>query len=702
MRKVAVIIFIAACVMMITILAMDTRSQSNPPRAEGGLLNLEDWDFSEHRSVRLDGEWEWFEGKLLEPHDILQHKFSKTDPLLVNVPSIWSRYERDGEKLSNQGFATYRLVIDFNESEINSLKSLYVSSVASAYRLWVNGQLVAANGKVGTSKEEMVPQNCAKIATFHLVGKQADVVIQVSNFVQRKSGLWTSIELGDQETIRYQRDYKVAVTAAISACLIVIGIYHCLLFALRKKDRLLLYFGAFCVLIALRSLFLGETLAVRLYQQLPWELGVKIEYLALAMGLPLFTAFVYELYPHDFKRKFLDVITGIGIAFSLLVILLPVSIVSMTIQAFQLIIVVCFGYISYIFVLAVFRKRSDALLNLAAFLILLITGINDMLYYNHWVPYGELFPIGLLLSTCTLAFMISARSSHSYMQVEQLSYQLTRLNDSLESKIEERTNALQTANQSLQIANDELASMEQSRRRLMSSISHELGTPLTSIKGYMEAIMEGVIQADDPKYIRLIYDKTLYLERMIADLFELSRLEAKQIRFELQTIPIEEFIYSLYEKYELDIQASGIQVEWHPEVCPLLEGIPVAEIDPIRLEQVYMNFLMNALKFTPEGETIKVGIRWTMTEDPNRVQATVYVTDSGVGILEEDLPFIFERFYKGRNTNRPYHDGSGLGLAISKEIMEAHHGSVGVKSRAGEGSTFTFSFDVTIFEPIDL
>ncbi|MNI02921.1 Alkaline phosphatase synthesis sensor protein PhoR [compost metagenome] len=582
------------------------------------------------------------------------------------------------------------------------MKSLYISSIASAYKLWVNGQLVAVNGKVGTSKEEMIPQNYAKIATFHLSQKQAEVVIQVSNYVQRKGGLWTSIGLGSPESISYQRDYRTATTAAITACLLAIGIYHCLLYILRRKDKLLLYFGAFCMLIALRALFLGEVLAVRLFPQLPWEMGVKMEYLGIAIGLPLFTAFVHALYPNELKRKYLDVITVTGAGYSLLIILTPASWFTMTMQLAQFIIVICFIYISYCFVLAVHRQRKRALLNLAACTFLLVAGVNDILYYNHWVPNGELFPLGLLLSTFTLAYMLSVRSSHSYMQVEQLSYQLTRLNDSLESKIEERTIDLQTVNQSLQIANSELASMEQSRRRLMSSISHELGTPLTSIKGYMEAIMEGVIQADDPKYIRLIYDKTLYLERMIADLFELSRLEAKQIRFDLQTMSIEEFAYNLYEKYELDIQTSGIQVEWHPEICPIMEGIPVAQIDPVRLEQVYMNFLMNALKFTPEGGTIKVGIRWTVMEDTNLTLATVYVTDSGVGILEEDLPFIFERFYKGRNMHRPYNGGSGLGLAISKEIMEAHNGSVGVKSKPGEGSTFTFSLQVTSFNPMEV
>jgi signal transduction histidine kinase len=698
MRRIAALVLVLIVAGFFSIMVMNHTVVSDVPQAVDGELDAREWNFSRDGMVRLQGEWQMVWGKLIEPKDLQGSIPTSYGWQTVKVPNIWSRYEQDGIALSNQGYATYRLRIKLSEEDANFVKSLYISSVATAYKLWVDGKLIASNGKVGQSKEDMVPQNYAKIAIFKPHGQEVELVIQVSNFVQRKGGLWTPIELGNYEKIIYQRDYRVMATTAVTVCLFSIGLYHCALYVLRKKDTYMLYFGAFCMIISLRTLFLGETLADRMIPWLPWELGVKIEYIAVAIGLPLFTAYVHALYPDELAKRYRNLFAIAGGGYSLLILFTPASFYTNTIQALEIFIVASFVCILSAYGLAIHRKRNGAWLYLLTWLISGIAGLNDIFYYNQWAPNGEWFPIGLLISIFTLAILHSARNSHSFMQVEQLSLELTKLNDSLEAKIKARTIALQNSNSELQKANMDLAIMEQSRRRLLSSISHELKTPLTSIKGYIQAMIEGVIRTDDLKYVKIIHDKSLYLERMIEDLLELSRLEAGQIRFDFKETPIEAFIANLYKKYELDIQTSGLKAEWNGKEFPYGEGTVMALIDPIRMEQVYGNFIINAIKFTKLGGTIRVGIGWTPKDSAKGLQAVIRVSDNGRGIMQEHLPHIFDRFYKGENELNPFQEGSGLGLSISKEIIEAHKGSIDVKSSFGEGSTFTFTLPVYVLE----
>ena len=311
----------------------------------------------------------------------------------------------------------------------------------------------------------------------------------------------------------------------------------------------------------------------------------------------------------------------------------------------------------------------------------------DILYYNQWVSLGDMSPYGLLISVFMISFILSVKSSRAFAVIEKLSRQMREMNMGLENKIRERTAELERTNRSLERMNDDLARLETSRRHLLTNISHDLGTPMTLIQGYVEALLDGVVteQEQKMKYLRLIHNRITGLNRLISDLFQLSKLEARQMNFEIQPMKTRDFMRLFKERYELEVLNAGLRfqsllTELRPQDSP--EGWVKIDVD--RINQVLTNIIYNALKHTPRGGTIQLH----MIVDEHSL--VVQVQDNGSGIDPDDLPYIFDRFYKKDKSRNTSEGGSGLGLAIAKEIVDFHGGRIWAQSRKGQGACVAF------------
>lgn len=668
----------------------DAWAAEKAPHALHGVLDATDWSAERDGIIPLEGEWEFYWNRLLEPNDIHEPS-SLLNPAYVKVPEEWHSYAMDAQSLPDYGYATYRLRVKLDPEEVHKHKAIYISGIGTAYRLWIDGSFAASNGTVGTSRESMIPQNFAKIVTFTPDKQEIELVLQVSNFVQRKGGLWSTIRLGSEEQIGYARDKNVTVDASLAATLAIMGFYHLAIFLLRRQDKSPLFLGTLCLVIAIRTLFVGETLAIRLFPDIGWEWGTKLEYLGVLLGIALVVALVYAQYPGEMNRKMRSISVWISVSCAAWVLVTSAGLYTRMMLAFQLWILLCFCYVAFVYILALRRRKEAAGFNMTALLLFIATAVNDTLYYNHAVTTRDLFPLGLVGALFMQSFVLSRTFSRSFQQEEKLSAELAAINETLEQKIIERTVQLNQTVDNLQKANSELSQLEASRRRLMSGISHELGTPLTSIQGYVKGMKDRVIDPGNPKYLDLIYEKTVYLDRIIGDLMELSKLEAGQTAFQFEPLPAEDYFRYIYEKYEPELRSNGKQLEWGglrtaEESLPEDGKIVIFSGDPLRMEQVVSNLLTNANKFTSAGETIRMELLYE--QEPGTI--TIRVSDTGDGIIEEDLPFIFDRFYRGKGSKKRRAAGTGLGLAIAKEIIEAHGGTIAVESKPGLGSAFYF------------
>ena len=224
--------------------------------------------------------------------------------------------------------------------------------------------------------------------------------------------------------------------------------------------------------------------------------------------------------------------------------------------------------------------------------------------------------------------------------------------------------------------------VETIKRDFVANVSHELRTPLASIKGYSETLLDGGM--DDRKtlaeFLRVIDRHATRMSRLIDDLLVLSRLESHQMTIVAAPIDLGELVFSTVKGFDKQARDKGITLS---ALVP--EDLPKALGDRDRLEQVMVNLLDNAIKYTPSGGSVSV----SACQESAAVR--VDVGDTGIGIPAEDISRIFERFYRVDKARSRELGGTGLGLAIVKHIIQGHNGRLHVESRPGKGSVFSFS-----------
>ncbi|MBP1993215.1 sensor histidine kinase [Paenibacillus eucommiae] len=226
---------------------------------------------------------------------------------------------------------------------------------------------------------------------------------------------------------------------------------------------------------------------------------------------------------------------------------------------------------------------------------------------------------------------------------------------------------------------------EQARKELITSISHDLRTPISSIKGYVEGLQDGIVHDKEKhaRYLAVIKDKTYKLDGLIEDLFQFSQLESGQLPMHYELENSQELLEDIVRPMELEFMDHSASLI----VNRPFHALPI-KADRSRITQVFDNLVSNAAKYA--GQETRITIATTVIG--NYIQ--ISIADNGTGIADSDLPFIFDRFYRGDKSRSSKLGGSGLGLAICKQIIEDHGGSIGARSEPGVETVFYFTLPV--------
>jgi two-component system sensor histidine kinase BaeS len=240
---------------------------------------------------------------------------------------------------------------------------------------------------------------------------------------------------------------------------------------------------------------------------------------------------------------------------------------------------------------------------------------------------------------------------------------------------------------------EELEAADRQRRNLTADVAHELRTPLQIIQGNLEGILDDVYEPSD-EHITATLEETRQLARLVDDLRTLSLAESGELTLVREPVDVPELLSDVQTSFSGQAEAAGIQV--HVEISGDIEKKTING-DAGRLDQVLANLVANALRHTPAGGTI------SLQAEPVDGGVRIQVSDTGEGIAPEDLPAVFDRFWKGdRSRSHALGAGSGLGLAIAQQLVRAHGGRIGVESELGEGTTFTVELPSDRPTPVDV
>lgn len=233
--------------------------------------------------------------------------------------------------------------------------------------------------------------------------------------------------------------------------------------------------------------------------------------------------------------------------------------------------------------------------------------------------------------------------------------------------------------------------LDKLRRDFVANISHEIRTPLSMLQGYSEALLDDIVVEEEERkeLVQVIYDESLRMGRLVNDFLDIARMEAGHVDMSYQEIDLRGILRRVHRKFQ--VYAKEREVALHAEFTD--EPLVIMHGDEDRLEQVLTNLLDNALRHTPSGKSIKIcGERQNVN---GKAYIQLKIKDEGQGIPQEDLPYIFERFYKAdKARKRGSSGGTGLGLAIVKNLIDQHHGQIVVDSLSGSGTTFTLLLPV--------
>ena len=611
-----------------------------------GVMDLTNLNFQKDGIIKLNGQWEFYWKKLLEPQEL--DKLQTDEKQYTNLPSSWNNYMSEGKAVGREGYATYKLVVKVPED--TGMLALKLSSIATSHKLWINGRFISQNGIVGTSKEESMARYYKKVIQLHPIQGQIELVLQVSNFMYRKGGVWQPILLGNYDNIVNAHEMSTAVDIIIFSILMSVGFFYSTFYLIRRREKVALYFGIFCLIFSLRPLVVGNVLLVRFIEAISQETALRIEYLTFYIGLTIYTGFLYSMFPEEVSKKFYVITAAVGIAESLIVVLTPTSFFSRVLFTYQIFAILNLAHLTYAIFKAALRKKYEAWFVIISCTVLLVTVVNDILYYNEKINTGNMYPLGILTLVFTQSILIFIRFTKAFSAVESL--------------------------------NEQLLDKDKLKDEFLADVTHELLTPVNGMVGLADALYEGTdggLNEKQKANLSLIMSSGRRLSGLVSNIQDFSRLKNRDITLKIENVELECTVNLVIAVCKPLVQDKPVRI-----INKIPGDLPYVMADENRLQQIFYNLVGNAAKFTPTGE---IGI--SAVQKGQYVEISVY--DTGIGIPEDMLDAIFEPHEQVNAAWDGRYGGSGLGLSITRKLVELHGGKIWVESELGMGSKFIFT-----------
>jgi putative nucleotidyltransferase with HDIG domain len=416
--------WIALALAMAVLLCGCAQQKQPLPSAVRGIVDLSAWDFSSQGPAGLTGEWEFYWNRFLSPEDFRTKQLPGAVEY-ISMPGFWNGRATSGIRLPGHGFATMRLTVRLGDRQ--TLFTMKIPHMYTAYRLWVNGKPVSSNGITGTDAVHETPQFLPKIIILTPESGILELLVQISNFHHPKGGMWAPIQLGQETQIISMQRHLDWFNIFLLGGLILMTVYHISIFLMRKSDRASLFFGILCLIIALRVIFEGDRLIIELLPWISWEINEKISYLTFYSPPFIISLYIYYLFPDIYSRTMVRINTATGLVFCCIVIVLTSQNYYYTRYAFDANLAFWSVYGIYVIVRAVMMKKEGAAYLIGGTVFLMTAVCIDVLYHERLIAFGNVTSVGVFIFTISQAMFLSDRSSKALNRIEILSSEKANL-----------------------------------------------------------------------------------------------------------------------------------------------------------------------------------------------------------------------------------------------------------------------------------
>jgi len=635
-----------------------------PPRADHGVLDLSGWNFAADGPAALNGQWAFSWGARYNPENSEMLPEGRQD--YFPQPSLWKGRTEQGAVVSPHGRAVYALDVRLGNNA--GPMRLYLSGVLSVCRVWVDGRLIAANGEFGGGSsaaggetQTETPRSHILLPQFTPVGQHTRLVLEVSNHTNVQGGLNTVIYLGEGEQIARMASFRWILGALIGGVLLAMGAYHLVMFAAHRQDRANLYFGSFCLAWSAATLFSpGSGFLMSRLTTLPWRLHIDFALLPYGLTNPLMVLFYNSLFPKRCGRMVNIFYGALGAGFMLCIAFSPPNAYGAVPLLYFLVTRTAFLYLFGAFALDLWRREQGVALLVPGYLALGWGELSKMLFDLHVTGSAGLAPYGMLIFILSYAVFMSRRFA-------QTSSKVVRLSGELEA------------------SNSRLVRLNRLKDEFLANSTHELKTPLAGMVGISESLLAGsggTLPVEAQGALRILAHSGKRLCRLVDDVLDHSRLESRDVRLALEAVDLRAIVLRVLALARNLAGDKGLVLR-----CAVPDGLPPVSADPGRLEQILINLVGNAIKYTRHG-----WVEVSAVEEGGAVRASV--ADSGIGVAEADQQRIFEPYQQLAERDRGTTGGTGLGLSITKRLVELHGGALSVASTPGKGSVFAFTVPV--------
>lgn len=447
-------------VFIIVILALTVGCSVNTVniiKAQKGEIDLSNFDFSKDKNVTLAGQWKLYWNEFIDPTEVNNgSNFS-----YIDLPNSWIIKKIKDQTLKSQGYGTLVLNLKLNSKyKRYAIKTIYLTS---AFKIYVNGKLIATNGEIGKDEKNMIPQWKPVIGTFEVPSEgNIELVIHFSNFNHRRM-VMKNIFIGTDTSIEQYKNIRTFFDLFAFGCIFTMGCYHLILYFARKNDRISFYFSLVCLLFATRTILVGERFIYSLFPNLNWNIFMKMAYLTVYLTFPFIANFIMEILGKSRNNVFLKAIHYIAFLFSLIVIFFKPNQFDRTLVLYEAAAVIIMIYLMITIIKSIRKKQKEAIILLLGFSIFGATLLSDLLYENNIIQTNSSTVLGVIFLILSQSFMLAAKFSNSFKQIEKLALENEEINkqleiysEDLEELIELRTNELRIANEKLESVNLEL------------------------------------------------------------------------------------------------------------------------------------------------------------------------------------------------------------------------------------------------------